>query len=697
MQDQPQIDVASDDKVITGVKASDSPLLKMGTEPLARIRAQFDELRGLMSKLDGTLDDRSVRRMQVIEAQLNDFSATVTIVGQVKAGKTALINVLAGAPGLLPSDVNPWTSVVTTLHLNKPAPNNTRAEFRFFDRGEWDRLVRGGGRLGEMAGRAGAADELREIERQILEVRKKTQDRLGKNFELLLGQRHAYDQLDTPLIERYVCLGDPDDPELLTNKQGRFADLTRSADLYLDLPQYPMALSMQDTPGVNDPFLMREQITLRVVRNTELCVVVLSANQALNTVDLALIRLLSTLEKRQVVIFVNRIDELEKPSTQVAEIRESLTATLSRHGVGGTADIVFGSAKWAEAALNHRLDDLSKASIDTLFDWATAAKIEKTDDPVAYAWKLSGLPTLLHAIGDRVAEGSGLRTLQKARKQVKNIVAQSLAANMAGSVHFDGRASVQMSASEVKSRTTAMVRTLQTELDREANAILTELRGRMKVANDAFVDSTVAAMVQHIQIYGPEGQWECDPMRLRMQLRVAYLNFARATRALAQTVLTRAAREMLEVYKDLLGDPAKELRLEAPMAPAVPPPVAIGKTIVVDLQASWWKRWVRSRRGAEAFAGEYRSLIASETSAIVKEIEEQQVNAVNEALRLTLSEFLEDHSEALADIAKSGTVDEAKLNAAVGETERSEKTALLEIALAALDGSGAEPATAARS
>ncbi len=675
-------------------KPSDSPLLKMGTEPLARVRQEFTQLRTLMSKLEGTLDDRSLRRMQLIEAQLAEFSATVTVVGQVKAGKTALINVLSGTPGLLPSDVNPWTSVVTTLHLNKPAPRNTKAEFKFFDRGEWDRLVRGGGRLGEMAGRAGADEEMREIERQIQEVRQKTEERLGKNFELLLGQRHNYDRIDTPLIERYVCLGDPDDPEIMSNKQGRFADLTRSADLYLDVPQYPSALSLQDTPGVNDPFLMREQITLRVVRNTELCVVVLSANQALNTVDLALIRLLSTLEKRQVVIYVNRIDELVKPSTQVAEIRESLAATLARHGVGGAADIVFGSAKWAEAALTNTLDDLSEASIETLFDWASAANVEEGDDPVAYAWKLSGAPELVRAIGERVEEGAAHRTLQKARKQLKNIVAQSLASNMAGAVQFDGTASVLLSASEVKTRTSALSRTLQSELDRETNAIVGDLKSRMKSANESFVETTVAAMIQHIEIYGTEGQWECDPMRLRMQLRVAYLNFARATRALAQTVLTRASKEVLTIYRDLLGDPASDLRIEAPMAPAVPPPVAIGKTIVVDLQSNWWKGWVRKRRKAEAFATEYRELIQSETAAIVSEIEDQQVSAVNEALRMALNEFLEDHTEALTEIARTGSVDSEKLSAAVGDADRTKNAALLSDALAVLEGeAGADAAS----
>ena len=673
---------------IDEVKPSDSPLLGLGTEPLTEVRKQFDELRKLMGELAPSLDERTMRRMKLIGAQLDEFSATVTVVGQVKAGKTALINVLSGCPNLLPSDVNPWTSVVTTLHLNKLAPRNTSAEFRFFDRNEWDRLVQGGGRLGEMANRAGAAEELREIERQITEVRKKTEERLGKNFELLLGQRHNYDRFDTPLIERYVCLGDPDDPEFHNNKQGRFADLTRSADLYLKVPQYPTALSLQDTPGVNDPFLMREQITLRCVRNTELCVVVLSAAQALNTVDLALIRLLATLEKRQVVVFVNRIDELEKPSTQVAEIRESLSGTLSRHGVGGAADIVFGSAHWAEAALTGHLDDISSASKAALFDWALVAEGADADDPVTHAWQLSGIPALIDAVGERVSEGAAHRVLQKARKQLKNIVAQSVATNMAGNIQFDGKAEALMKPGEVKKRVAAKTRELQSELERESQAIVADLKGRMAHANETFVDTTVAAMVKHIEIYGMEGSWECDPMRLRMQLRVAYLNFARATRALAQSTLTRAAKEMVGLYQEVLGDPAADIKLEPPMAPQVPPPVAIGKTIVIDLQSSWWKRWVRVRRTADAFANDYRALIESETMAIVKEIEDQQVSNVTDALRVALNEFLDDHGEALLEIAEAGSVDKENLMAAIGDKERMEKAEAFEAALAALEGNG---------
>ncbi|MDH5528857.1 MAG: dynamin family protein, partial [Paracoccaceae bacterium] len=305
-------------------------LLSAGNAAVEGATESFAKLSKRLDQLASVTDQRTAARAAALRGRLQEFAAKVTLVGQVKAGKSALTNVLAGSPGLLPSDVNPWTSVVTTLMINTKAPadtsstDTTKAQFTFFDKNEWSNLVIGGGRLGELAERAGASEEMQDIQKQIEAMRKATEKRLGKHFELLLGQSHSYGYVDTELMERYVCLGDDPDMGDVSAKTGRFADITKSADLYLDIPAYAMPIQLCDTPGVNDTFMMREQITIRSLRGSEICVVVLSAHQALTTTDMALMRIISTLDKRQTIIFVNRVDELSTPADQIPEIRDGI-------------------------------------------------------------------------------------------------------------------------------------------------------------------------------------------------------------------------------------------------------------------------------------------------------------------------------------------------------------------------------------
>ena len=193
---------------------------------------------------------------------------------------------MAGRPGLLPSDVNPWTSVVTSLHMDTQRGADGGAEFSFFDEEEWNRLVSSAGRLGEVSQRVGAEDEHDRLIEQANKMRQLSQARLGSSFEKLLGQRHRYSEFDNDVIRRYVCLGDAFDGEDDDDRQGQYADITKTADIYLPMDFLPSSLILRDTPGLNDTFLMREQVTIRAIRNSRICVVVLSAQQAMNSVDL---------------------------------------------------------------------------------------------------------------------------------------------------------------------------------------------------------------------------------------------------------------------------------------------------------------------------------------------------------------------------------------------------------------------------
>ncbi|MBV1927728.1 MAG: dynamin family protein, partial [Rhodobacteraceae bacterium] len=211
--------------------------LKLGMDvatDFANDVAQLNKLLQTLDKMAGPETSQSVARLR---RYLAEFEPNVTLLGQVKSGKTSLVNAMAGWADLLPSDVNPWTSVVTSLHLTPDSRRHeVAARFSFMSEDEWSRLLTRGGRLGELAGRSGADSELKKIQTQVQSVWDKARQRLGRKFELLLGQQHEYGYFDKNLLERYTCLGDDFDTETDAdddNGQGKFADITQSADLYL--------------------------------------------------------------------------------------------------------------------------------------------------------------------------------------------------------------------------------------------------------------------------------------------------------------------------------------------------------------------------------------------------------------------------------------------------------------------------------
>ncbi|WP_263722797.1 dynamin family protein [Albidovulum sediminicola] len=632
-------------------------LLKSGNAAFAGMATSFAELSETLDRLASVGDERTASRAVGLKARLEEFSAKITFVGQVKAGKSALTNILAATPELLPSDVNPWTSVVTTVAINTKAPadtdgpTNTKARFTFFNRDEWDNLVVGGGRLGELAERSGAQEELADIQRQVQAMRDATKARLGKHFELLLGQHHAYGYVDPELVERYVCLGDDIAPGEGNAQSGRFADITKSAELFLDIPEYDVSLTLCDTPGVNDTFMMREQITLRSLRGSELCVVVLSAHQALSTVDMALMRIISNLENRQIILFVNRVDELQNPAAQIDEIRKGILATLKKFNIAADVGIVFGSAKWGEAALTGTYECLSSDSRKALEEFAAAHPEHAGADEWETAWNLSGLPGLLTAIAERVSEGAGRRLLERIRRNARNLTNEARATLQA---RRSGGATVTV---DFAGHSAASVMTqLGAKYEGDVATLCQQLRDdliqRMNAAESGFVKRATDSLLEHLERHGESGTWQYDPTGLRVLQRAAYLSFTRAMSTKLSKLYEDAARHVEAVYAAVLSSEEGEFRIEAPHLPRVPAPVGLGKTIALDLQSTWWRRWWQKRRGYEAFAKDYAHLIRAEANSITRDLEENQVAAVLENARAILREFMKEHQETIRRITQ---------------------------------------------
>ncbi len=633
-----------------------------GLDGLKSLWTTFGELRAAVTGIADLGGPEIAEEANRIVSKIDSFEPTVTLIGQIKAGKTALVNAMIGQTDLLPSDVNPWTSVVTSLHLNsRNRPEGTQALFRFFDEEEWDRLVSTGGRLGELAQRAGFDAEQDAVRDQVLAMREKSRVRLGRKFELLLGTSHTYDMVTRDLIDRYVCYGGWDDGEEGEASKGRYADITKLANLYLDLPGYPTGLCLRDTPGVNDTFMMREQITLNSIRDSRLCVVVLSAHQALSTMDMALLRLVAAVDARELVIFVNRIDELDDPANQIGEIAANFRRTLKKHDVAPDVPILFGSALWAQAALDNSIDELPAPSRLALLNWAAANPCpDETDreSPQERAWRLCGVPDLHGLIATCIVTGPGEAMKREARDALSNLVTSIEASDIRfglSDVSFPTVDSAVLEA-RIDEIGADMAATLA-----NANRFAVDTMGeRLKKSQAMFCDRAVEALQSHIDAYGTEKAWQYNPAGLRMMLRTAYKTFCSDVEREAEEIYDRAARRIEGIYTEMFGIDPGRVVLRPPAPAHAPPPTGVGKTIALDLNVSWWRKWWQGVRRKEPTAERYATLIVEETDSILDELSTEmgpELCRENEAI---LATFVDAQRANLLSLANATAGDQGR-------------------------------------
>ncbi len=662
-------------------EAAQPDFMRLGLEKLDAFCDEVADLEATLQdvvKLGGA--DAEKKSSKLIK-QLRTFEPSVTMIGQIKAGKTSLVNAMVGRPDLLPADVNPWTSVVTSLHLNAPiADDAPTASFQFFSQDEWDHLVENGGRIGELSSRAGADEELEKVRKQIAEMREKTKARLGRKFELLLGQKHNYAELNDDLMQRYVCMGDDFEDLEEEDQQGRFADITKSADLYLDTNALPMPICIRDTPGVNDTFMMREQITINALRDSRICVVVLSAHQALSSMDMGLIRLISNVKAREVIIFVNRIDELSDPANQVPEIRDSINQTLADNNGPENPEVIFGSAYWANVALSPDLDAIVSDSAEALYNWAESALSAEAAEMGTHelVWHLSGMPQLYAALAERIAEGPGAEVLAASRKKALNLVGGVRASNEMISMRLEGD-EVTVMAPEALS---AHLDTLDAEcvkmLNDRLDIVFQQFGSRVDQSHKRFLDRALESLLQHLEAKGEEEIWQYSPDGLRMLLRTSYQVMRRNVGATCQEIYSSAATALADTYRSAFGVDVTNFTISPPAAPEIPPPVTLGQTIALDLQTSWWKGWWQRRKGYRAFASGFYDLIEAETTPIVSELKERQAAEIRQTAENELREFLEEQRAILMDISNKSELDFADLEDIFGIKAQQEREELFE-------------------
>jgi Dynamin family len=639
------------------------------------------QLLGLIEKLNGLLGEHAGPLLEAAAKQLELRTCRIAVIGQIKAGKSTFINALAGRPGFLPADINPWTAVVTALHFrNSPTPPAHAAVFNLFSTDQWKELAEGRGRLRELTERLVPGFQPELLRAQLEVMRKRAERRLGSKFGELLGKCHRYETVTPDLLADYVSAGD-ENAQPAANGSGRriYSDITRSADLYFNESPFAYPITLIDTPGINDPFLVRDEITRRSLENPDIYVFVISALQPLSAADIYMLRLLNGLHKDRIVVFINRADQLANPATEAAAIKAAVEKRLQVEFPALDIPVICGSAWLGTLRLQADRPDLHaclkpvhvkalrQAGLPPSID-ATSRELSSLDrSRVAAAMYMnSGMREVSAAI-TKVMNTSSIAMLLRQiavclvelvrsaevtdRAELKSIhdlleVRRRESASLRVSVAEEQKSLAAFS--ERAGTLQASFQGIQQHFDELITSAKQTLRRTLANLVREFADDQAEELLDALDSDPKQRTWRCEVAPLRERMEAAYLSSFEQ----AATDLARVEQFLYPQLKVIVGSLLPGYRgnlLEVPAWPQghTPSIAPLADKVTMDLGTSWWRQWFATRRAAEERASHLHGLIESDFSKIVDELVSeadahlrervdyimQRVNAISTGLR----------------------------------------------------------------
>lgn len=638
---------------LPGTIGADRPAAR--TKSAGQIGGPLEDVRSRLMRLAVQLRDYLDEHAQPLLAEsqrlLESRTCRISVIGQIKAGKSTFINALAQKPGLLPTDINPWTAVVTLLSFGRPpSPDGHAATFRLFSTEEWKSLAEGGGRLRELTERLVPEFQPELLRAQLEVMRKRAERRLGPEFHQLLGQVHRYSEITPDLLSDYISAGD--DYDGASGGRRQYSDITRTAELSLPDGPFAFPVTLIDTPGTNDPFLVRDEITRRSLEDTEIYLFVISARQPLSATDISMLRLLNGLHKDRIVVFINRTDQLADPVADAAAIKASVEERLRLEFPKLQIPVMTGSAWWANLSLESEKADfagqLKPSAIAALREFGLPASIDVAS-PNLSSVERSRIAVALHT-------GSGLPAVAATVTRLMTSGASALLLRQITTCFLELVRSAEIS-SEMELRSIRQIleakrikaETVGVKLKQESDSLsLFEQRARQLRESFQQIEAQLGSMISQsmarvredlrriVTQFSDEAarvmsvaldrrqhgrSWVCDAMPLRHRLEEAYVASFREVYGELQHVERILYPQLKAIIDSQLPGYGSRFIVETGGQPEPYPSVArLTDTVVLDLGISWWRQWFAAKPDVQERALDLKRLIRADFFPVVDEL-----------------------------------------------------------------------------
>lgn len=243
------------------------------------ILEKVDHLKQRVCKIvQDVLNDGVIERDQAdnIIMELQKEKITIGIVGQIKHGKSTLLNAMIFKKPVLPSATTPMTASLSYItYGDKPS-----VEVEFFSHEDWQRI--------KEEASCHIDSDIKNAASHLVE-----QSTRITNINQFLGKTKT---IDFSEMKEYVGEG------------GRFVPITKSLKICYPHPILKGA-DFVDTPGFNDPVLSREQRAMEFLSRADVVIVLLYAGRPFDASDRELLfRKIKAVGSGKVVMILNKFD-----------------------------------------------------------------------------------------------------------------------------------------------------------------------------------------------------------------------------------------------------------------------------------------------------------------------------------------------------------------------------------------------------
>jgi len=241
---------------------------------------QYSKISNKSGFLPIEIDSKKITKKDIQKKiqNLEDEHFKVSITGQIKAGKSTLINALIFKDQIVPADDTPHTAKITLIKYAK----TSAIEVEFYNTKEWGELQNS------------------DIFDQYLksDVEYSIQKGIYEKEVILSTSCIKKDSIDN--LKEYV------------SKNGKYTPFVNIVTIY-----YPndilKELTVVDTPGTNDPNKLRDKVAKEWIHQTDANIYISYAGQAMNHQDYKFIdEFLLSVPKEQKITVLNKIDTLNE-------------------------------------------------------------------------------------------------------------------------------------------------------------------------------------------------------------------------------------------------------------------------------------------------------------------------------------------------------------------------------------------------